>query len=221
MKFPKLFVIALTITTNLISLHTFSAEKKAPLLDQTLKKYRNAKMIRMDVIKKIKSELMGKESKYEGSIHLGSGKFRWENQTPEHTLLLFDGKTILNVQYPPKEFKAPVQVAKAKVNKQTKNQILIATLLDKNSNGHKFKVLSETKQGEHTILEMKPPGEDLTVQNFRLKIEGKSQKILEISYKDDVGNLTTMQFKNIQFLSKLDGRLFQYKIPKDAQVTNL
>ena len=191
------------------------------LFDQSLKKYQKSKMVSMNVEKIVVSEILAKETTYSGQIKLSSGKFRWENEKPEKTLLLFDGKNLFSVQYPSKEFNTGTQVAKSKIDEKGKKQILIASLLSPNSAKSKFKLLSEKKGPVLTEVEIQPDSPDLQIKNLTLSIHQKTKQIQNISYKDDVGNLTKMSFSNIKFDTKADPKLFQYKIPKDAQVTNL
>jgi outer membrane lipoprotein carrier protein len=174
----------------------------------------------MAVDKTVKSELLGKETKYSGKIFMANGKFRWENTTPEETLLVFDGTTIWSVQTPPKEFGGPVQVGKGKVDKKTKSQLLISTLLGEDLE-KSFKVLKEEKVGSDAKIEIEPKGDGLTVKKLSLLIDTKKSELKELSYKDDIGNLTTISFSNIQFKQKANNKLFKYQPPKDAQVTNL
>ena len=85
--------------------------KSPSLFDQSIKKYQKSKMVSMNVEKTVVSEILAKETTYSGQIKLSSGKFRWENEKPEKTLLLFDGKNLFSVQYPSKEFNTGTQVA--------------------------------------------------------------------------------------------------------------
>ena len=119
--------------------------KPSTLFDQTIQKYQKSKMVSMKVEKTVISEILSKETTYSGQIQLSNGKFRWQNETPEKTLLLFDGKNLFSVQYPSKEFKSGLQVAISKIDEKGKKQILIASLLSPNSAKSKFKVLNEKK----------------------------------------------------------------------------
>src|SRR5690606_22206106 len=115
-------------------------------------------------------------------------------------LLLFDGKTLLNVQFPSEDFGGPVQVAKSKINKKSKKQILIAALLSPSQAKSKFKVLTARTLEDGVEFTVSPEGEDLMVKELVMKIEPKNKTIKEISYKDDVGNLTKLVFEDIKFL---------------------
>lgn len=197
------------------------AAKSSEALTQITQKYRSTKMVEMNVEKTIKSDLLGKETVHKGKIYLAGGKFRWENTTPDETLLIFDGITIWSVQVPPKEFGSPVQVAKGVVSKKNKSQILISTLLGKEPLEKNFKVLKQEKSGDKTKVEVAPQGKDLMVKALNLLLDTKKKELSEISYLDDVGNLTTLKFSDVKFVKKEDKSKFRYQPPKDAQVTDL
>ncbi len=189
-------------------------------LQKISSKYRSAKMVDMSVEKTVKLELQGRETKYQGHIFLANGKFRWENSVPEETLLVFDGSTIWSIQTPPKDFGGKPQIARGKVDKKTKSQILISTLLSGDLEKN-FKVLKETKENGIAKIEVSPVGNDLQVKSLNLSIDLKNQTLSEISYKDDLGNQTIMAFSKINFLKKADEKKFKYQPPKGAQVTDL
>ena len=183
----------------LIITPSFLFAKSPSLFDQAIKKYQKSKMVSMNVEKTVTSEMLAKETTYSGKIKLSNGKFRWENESPEKTLLLFDGKNLFSVQYPSKEFNTGTQVAKSKIDEKGKKQILISSLLSPSNANSKFKMLSEKKGTNLTEVEIQPDSSDLQVKNLILSIDQKTKQIQNISYKDDVGNLTKMSFSNIKF----------------------
>lgn len=202
------------------SLFGIAAQKSSQTLQKLSKKYRSAKLVEMVVEKTVKLELQGRETKYDGKIYLANGKFRWENKTPEETLLVFDGTIIWSVQYPPKEFGGAPQIAHGKVDKNTKSQILISSLLGGDLE-KKFKIINEKKNESTVNLEVAPQGSELAVKSLHLIIDTKKNQMTELSYNDDLGNLTTMKFSKIQFLNKADGSKFKYQPPKGVPVTDL
>jgi outer membrane lipoprotein carrier protein len=189
-------------------------------LQKVTKKYRSTKLVEMSVEKTVKSELLGKETKHEGKIFLGAGKFRWENTKPEKTLLVYDGKTIWSEQSPPPEFGGPVQVARGKVDKKTKSHILLSTLIGTDIKKN-FKVLSDKKEGDILTVDVQPLQDDLNIKAMSLRLNTKDNTLNQVSYKDDIGNTTTLTFTNVNFLKSEKKNLFKYQPPKDAQVTDL
>lgn len=225
-KFPILLsIFAFVCMSASFSVGAKSKEKKpasaVSVLKEVSKKYRNSKLVKIETDKKVTSELLGKTTTYQGEIYLSKGKFRWENETPDQTLLVFDGDTVWNVQYPPKDLGGQIQVAKAKLDKNTKSQILISTLIGNEPIDKNFKVISEKSDKEHLNVELQPLSGDLRVKGLTLEVDLKSKQIKNISYKDDVDNTIEIQLKKTEFISKENKDLFKYKIPKDAQVTNL
>jgi outer membrane lipoprotein carrier protein len=191
------------------------------VLKEVSKKYRNSKLVKIATDKKVTSELLGKTTKYQGVIYLSQGMFRWENDTPDQSLLLFDGVTIWNVQYPPKDLGGPVQVAKSKLDKNTKSQILISTLIGKEPIEKNFRIIQEKTEMNILSVELQPLSGDLRVKGLTLDVDVRSKKIKKIFYKDDVDNTIDIEMKKTEFLSKENKELFKFKTPKDAQVTNL
>jgi outer membrane lipoprotein carrier protein len=191
------------------------------VLKEVSKKYRNSKLVKIETEKKVTSDLLGKTTSYQGVIYLAQGMFRWENETPEQSLLLFDGEIIWNVQYPPKDLGGPVQVAKAKLNKNTKSQILISSLIGKEPIDKNFKVIQEKTAYDILSVELQPLSGDVRVKGLTLDVDVKSKQIKKIFYKDDVDNTIDIDMKKTEFLTKENKELFKYKTPKDAQVTNL
>jgi outer membrane lipoprotein-sorting protein len=208
---------------SLLLFFTFFANVKAQAapspLDEVVSKYRNSKLVSMDVVKTVKSKVLSKETKFVGKIYLSQSKFRWDTETPEKTQIIFDGKTIWNVQHPSAELPGPIQVAKSKLDKNTKKQILLATLLGTSEVKKNFKVLKTDVQKDEKLYFLEPKGSDLQVRDLVIHIANK--KISAISFKDDIGNQTDMNFKNVEFSKKEKAKLFNYAPPKDAQVITL
>lgn len=190
-------------------------------LNQATAKYRNAKMVQVGVEKTVKSELTGKETKYKGTIYLSSGLFRIVNTEPEKSVLVYDGKTIWNEQPPSPDFPGPVQVTKTELTGKNKSQALFASLLTKDPITKNFKILSQKKEDSKFIYEAEPLTSDINVKSLTVKIDGPSKQVSEISYKDDIGNLTVMKFSNPEFKKSLDKKVFQYTPPKGAQVNKI
>jgi outer membrane lipoprotein carrier protein len=211
----------LVLFSLFFSLNVFAATQNGlGALQKVTKKYGATKLVEMNVDKTVKSELLGKETKYEGKIFLTKGKFRWENSKPEKTLLVYDGKTIWSEQTPPPEFGGPIQVAKGKVDKKTKSQILLSTLLGTDVKKN-FKVLNEKKDGDVLTLDVKPLHDDLTAKEMTIQLNTKDSTLKQVSYKDDIGNVTTLNFSNVNFLKAEKKNLFKYEPPKGAQITDL
>lgn len=197
-----------------------AAVKDNTNLQRISQKYKNAKLVEMDVEKTVTSTLLGRETKHSGKIYLSHGKFRWENETPEKSLLVFDGNTIWSEQTPPVELGGPVQVARGKVDKKNRSHILVSSLLGADLQGN-FDITSEKIEGNQSTFVMKPKTDDLTIKSVTVVADTKEKTLREVRYEDEVGNETKIKLSNIQFLNKEKRKLFQYQPPKGAQVTDL
>lgn len=199
---------------------TKSSPKKI-LVDEVFNKYKNAKFVTLDVKKKIKSELLGKVQIYQGQIFLSHKLFRWDTETPDKTQLIFDGENIWNVQYPPKEMKSQPQVAKMKVDKNTRKQILLSQLLNQEALSKNFKILKEENVDLNSLVSLEPKTKDLNIKNLKVKIENKKKELVLISYMDDLGNLTEIEITKTTFSNEKKANFFKYQPPQGVTVTHL
>lgn len=213
---------SLFIVLSLFVYFTVTAAKQSPrLLNTVIKKYRAAGLVEMDANKIFKSELLDKKTESAGKIYLAKEKFRWDIEQPDKTQLIFDGITIWSVQHPSKEFPGALQVAKAKLDKKTQKQILISTLFTPGSLGKNFKIVNFSKADGFETYTFDPLTKEFSLKELQLKLNAKDQFVSELSYKDDVGNETHIQFSNVNFKTSTDLKLFKYAPPKGAQVTDL
>lgn len=218
--FSKSLLHIFSVIIFIISLSSAQAKTaNKNILSDVSAKYRKSNLVTIQLVKTVKSNLLGKETKYKGTVYLAANKFRLNIDEPEKSQVIFDGKTIWSVQYPPKELPGPVQVAKSKLDKNAKKQILLSTLISKNGIKENFKIIKEEKTDGGTKVSLEPLKNELNIKTLDVLVKGN--KISSINYADDVGNTTVFEFEKTDFSSKSSGQLFKYKIPKDAQVTNL
>ncbi len=190
-------------------------------LQEVSDKYRKTRLVKSDMLKIVKTELTGKEIRNEGSIAISDGNFRIESNTPEKSLIVFDGKNLWNEQSSNSEFGGGAQVTHQVLNKRNKGQVLIATLLTKEPLMKHFKVTKSELSEDSISYYADSINADINVKDFKITIIPKKKVVSEISFKDDIGNLTTMKFSNTQFKDAPEKKLFKYTPPKGAQVTKL
>lgn len=181
-------------------------------------KFQSSPLVTIQLEKVVKSELLGKETTHQAKVFLGKGMFRLETESPEKALFVFDGKTAWNVQYPSEDFGGDIQVTKSKLDKRSKQQMLLVNIL-RQPLSQNFKVLGEKKSGDQSELELSPLRSELAIK--KLSVKFADAKVESISYEDDLGNFTQMKFKKIDFGSKAKPELFKYKPEKGAQVNEL
>lgn len=202
---------------NIISFSAFCDSKD---LETVLDKYASFKVVRMDTSKEVYSDLLGKTKSYEGEIFLSKGKFRWDIKTPEKSYLIFDGKTLWSVQYPADPALGKIQVTKS-AYKNIKSHVLISALFDKEILNSKFSIKSsEDKNLEKFELVPKTKIE-LNTKKIEFLVDTKKNEINSLSYVDEIGNKTSIKFLKVEFTNKIGRKLYEYKAPPNAQVTQL
>jgi outer membrane lipoprotein-sorting protein len=221
LKRPLYFLLLSACVFLSLSVFDWAFAKKKDLVDEVLNKYKSAKLVKLDVRKKVKSDFLGKEQIFVGKIFVSQKRFRWDTETPDKSQLIYDGDMIWNVQYPPKEFKSVPNVAKMKVDKNSKKQLLLSLLLNNEPLSKNFKVLSPTQSEGIINVNLEPKNSELSIKTLTVKIESKKKEITAISYTDDIGNVTDIEISKAVFGGTPDSKLFIFKIPHGATVTNL
>jgi outer membrane lipoprotein carrier protein len=195
-----------------------AADSLKPLKD-TLTRLRQTRLVDFKVEKKVVSELMGNEKVYQGRAYLSGSLIRFETETPEKSLVVFDGRVLWIVQYPDPVFGGKRQVLRGKVQGKQKEQILLTELLTKGRLVESFDV---TKTGEENGLfsyEAKPRDKSFDLQ--KVDVQVKSGELRTLSYVDDVGNKTTLSVTEQKLLKESRPEIFKFKPNKDDQVTDL
>lgn len=195
--------------------------KKRELIDEVFSKYKVAKLIKLEVKKTVKSDLLAQDKIIDGKIFISQNLFRWDTENPDKSQLLFDGKIIWSTQFPPKEFKSNPNVAKRKLDKEGRKQLLVSTLLNQEPLTKNFKIISQEQKDGEVAVTLEPKVKDASIQKLIVKIEKKKKEISSISYVDDIGNLTAIDISRTQLLRHPDAKLFKFKMPEGAIVTNL
>ena len=197
-----------------------AAEAVPSDLIATIQVYRKAESLLFEVRKTVKNPMLEKETTFKGIIKLLKGKFYWETTEPEKSLLIYDGKLLWSVQYPPQEFKdAPLQVAKMNLKAQKKSPLILSDLFGTRPFGQIFKVEAKSKNGNIVEYNLKEKKSDTGLKNLVIKVDNKAQRIVSLSYLDEVDNETRIDFRSTQFDIKIRQGLFSYKPPQNAKVT--
>lgn len=190
-------------------------------LRNTIIRYQKASYVEIDLEKKVVSEILGRERLNKGKVFLAPKRFRLELKEPEKSLIVYDGGTLWNVQYPPEGSDGKTQVAKAKLDKKNQNQILLGDLLVEQGLMAKFEMLDAVQDGDRLQITAKPKSSQIQVMDLKFSIDTKDKVFKEVEYSDELGNKTTMKFSGTVFQKKKNAKIFQYTPEKDAQVTEL
>lgn len=184
-------------------------------------KYRNAGFTEIEIEKKVVSEIMGTDKVYSGKAIIGAKKFRFESEVPEKALVVFNGKTLWNIQYPAAGAEGKTQAARVAINKKSRGQIFLLELLRESSLSKEFDLSNEKKDGEILSISAKPKSGKMDLSTMNLKFDLKSKQLSEVEYTDDLSNKTTFKLLKQSNLKKVADKKFEFKPGKDVEVVDL
>lgn len=173
-----------------------------------------------DFEKSAKSELTGISTHSSGKIYIVKDRFRLDQLAPDKTKLVFDGTYLWNEQQPSEDFPGPVQVTKTKISKKDPVHILFGSLVDRDLFQKSFEVEHKSSSDNQIAYSLKPNKDLNTMKNVVLTLDKNSKLISQISFVDDVENLTVLSLKKTEF-KNINKEIFLYKVPKGAQLTDL
>lgn len=214
MIFASLSAFAATDATEMTT-------KDAKMFNTAFSLFKGKNVAKVGVDKTVKMEVLDKTIESSGAITTGGRKIRWETETPEKSLILFDGKTLWTIQYPSEDLGGPVQVMKSKLDEKAKGQLLVRLMTSKDAPSKSFDVLKRTEADGGIRWDLKPKKEDATVKDFAVTVDASKKYLREIEYRDEIGNKTVLKFGRPEKVKDPGKKLFEAEIPKGAQVTDL
>lgn len=191
-------------------------------LEETFKKFKDSASFDLKVTKVTKL-VFGEGKTYKGQIEVKGDRFRWENNEPTKSLMVFDGSILWNQESPPPGIKAPPLVTKKKLDKLGTDQPLFALLRRKQalSEQFKFEEVQPKEKSAYKFFKLIPKGREWSVKNLVATIDPVKKSLLGLRYEDDIGNQTFLQFSKVRLGSKIEDARFKYQPPAGAEVTEL
>jgi outer membrane lipoprotein-sorting protein len=185
-------------------------------VDSVLSRYRSAKAIQAKVKKTVLQEVMGTSNTSEGRFYFSKGKLRLDIEKPEKSTLVYDGKNIwlesrLDDQH--------VQVTHMKAGELKRTDSLMAALFDRKDALKKFNLLKAKDVDGEKVYSFEPKDKKSTEVRF-LEVALKNKDIQRITYKDQVENTVSFEFHDLSKESVPMAK-FQYRLPKEASVTEM
>jgi outer membrane lipoprotein carrier protein len=151
---------------------------------------------------------MGKSSR--GNMALERpGKFRWETTSPNHQIIIADGKLLWFYD---------VDLEQATRQSLTKNANNPASLLNGSTQAleQRFTIInSKTRDGE-TIFRLKPRKSHDLVEEVELQF--KNQKLNGMVIIDNLGQKTLFKFSEVKINPKLSPLLFRFVPPQGVDI---
>ena len=190
------------------------AKSPAKEVDIVLAGYRSAKAIQAKVKKTVAQETLETKMESQGKFYFSKGKMRLEMMEPEHTTVVYDGKTIWFEQRVDDDH---ILVTKMRAVELRKSDSILAALFDKKDILKTFdfkNALSEDNGKTFTFAAKDKKNSDVQL----LDISIKNKDISRISYKDRIDNRVTLEFSDLTKGAVAPDK-FIYKPPKNAEIT--
>jgi outer membrane lipoprotein-sorting protein len=209
-----LFALLLLLSTDLSAKPAALGAKD---VDTVLAKYRKAQAIQAKVRKTVVQETMGMETTSTGDFYFSKGKLRLDFTEPEKTSLVYDGKFVwLESRLDDQN----IQVTKMRTNELKRSKSVLTALFEKKDILRNFKLVkSASTEGKKSyFFEPKKKKADDEIQLLQIVI--KNKELERISYKDQLENTVSFDFTELK-KGKVPAAKFSYKVPKNAQVTEI
>lgn len=188
--------------------------------------YSKASSLQMSIEKTDQNEVLGTNKVSSGILQQKKDRVHVLLESPaqgyqEATTIIVDQENLWMIKPPPPQFKsAKTQVITAKRKGQGWNQQLLLRLLSNKELSQDFVVNKEEPMRENAIqLSLSLKAEPSSISEIKLLVDKSSFWIRQLSFKDENENRTTIKVKSTKFNVPVDDKLFDYKPPKDAQVT--
>ena len=221
---PRLLLTVLVALVSLLRSSSSAAKTAKPTVPPTpaaqveavLGRYRSSRGVRAKVKKTVTQDLMGSLSVSEGQFYFAKGKLRLEIETPEPSILIYDGTSIwLESRLDPKT----LQVSHLKAGALRRTDSLMSALFDKKDALKGFDSAHVAELNGSKVYAFVPKDKRTTeIRTLEIAIRGR--ELARIKYKDQMENTVDFEFRDLDH-ANLSPKLFAYKPPKDANVTEL
>jgi len=186
-------------------------------VDGVLGKYRQASAIQAKVTKTVVQEAMGMENTSTGRFYFSKGKLRLDFTEPEKTSLVYDGKF---VWLESRLDDSNIQVTKMRTNELKRSNSVLTALFEKKDILRNFKLLNSAEENGSKSYFFEPKKKKADDEILMLQIVLKNKELQRMSYKDQLENTVSFDFSELT-KGKVPASKFSYKIPKNAQVTEI
>ena len=136
------------------------------------------------------------------------GKFRWDYKEPDEQVIVSNGKKIW--LYDQELEQVTIKTLKGMVGSTPARILSDTRSIDKN-----FTITEQGKKDGVTWIELKPKEEDPQFKTVRIGFTD-TLKVMEI--KDNLDQVTTIEFSKLKKNPTLKASLFEFKIPEGVDV---
>ncbi|MCB0347686.1 MAG: hypothetical protein KDD37_02575 [Bdellovibrionales bacterium] len=200
------------------------ANTKPTVVEQTdaltdiRKKYANYEQINLKVQKTTYLEVLDKTKVSPQAIYVtNQGEIRVDTEEVPKSITILANKKAIVIDEADPEFGGPVRVLVSKNPTLKQSQAFLTVLFGK---GELSKFYSVSRKDASTY-DLKAVDKNLSAQKVQIIVNAEQLQISKIIYWDELNNKITLEMLTTAFLKERNPKLFQYKIPKDAEVTEI
>ena len=178
--------------------------------------FQSLKGVEIEFEKTTESEILKTKKSQKGELFLKKEKFRLESKSPDKTILVFDGRHIWNVAFPPEEFGGDPEIQRLKLSKKNQNHLLLFQIFRGKIQG----IYTENFDSEKNRIDLVAKKKGIKPEEIQILLDNKGS-ISSLIWKDDVGNQTEFKLVRTKVSEPLADSLFQFKPPKGSKVIDL
>jgi outer membrane lipoprotein carrier protein len=197
-------------------------QKPEALLAAITKVYRTFDLVETTIEKKISYEWKPKQDLSTGRFLYSKGKLRTEFNSPEKNWTIYNSKEWWSIEFASPDFPGKNKVTHTKVSKKDKAQFFLLKLIDLKKPSEQFKIEVESQENEVVTLKLASKENTQGVSDIRVILDTKEKWLKEVSFKDDMGNKTTITLGVPDLKKSIPEGLINYKPnKKEDEVTEI
>lgn len=189
----------------------FAQTSQEILKDMTLT-YSNVEYMKTNYEKTEVSELLGDEKTTHGQIEYSKGRIRIEEDSEARNIFIKNKEKFWHLQ-------EDNQVLTGSTKQSVPTVFEMMFQDPKVWDGMTSNIVG--KKGDEVNLKINVDGKIPNVKILKMTINTKKRRFEKISFDDDIGNQTKINFKNTKFFRSVPGQRFTYEISKKDNVNEL
>jgi outer membrane lipoprotein-sorting protein len=212
------FIVILSLFLTSICFAKPTTSEQVDVLQKIREKYSNYQQVNLKIKKTTYLEVLGKTKVSPQKMFItDKGEIRVDTEdSPKSSTILADNKALV-IDEPDPEFGGPVRVLVNKSPMLKQSQAFLTVLFGK---GDLEKFYKTTKK-DGKFYDLKAVDSNISAQKVQIKVDADGLQIQQIVYWDELKNKITLDIETTAFLKERNAKLFQYKIPKGAEVTEI
>ena len=188
------------------------------LFDEVRQKYSKYNLVSIDAKRETFMRVLNKTRSNDLKIFLSSkGDLRIETLSDPKNITILSDKKALVIDEPDPVFGGPLRVLVSKNPDIQESQSFLRLIFGSEPLGKLYRIVG----GDDTTIHLRANKEGLSVQKASVVFDKTNKVINQIVYWDEQDNKITIDLEKSMFSKKEKKELFEFEIPKDAEVTEV